>query len=51
MRTLTHSELQAVGGGLDGGDGLGLTIGLIALSPTPLVIGVGVAALLIYAWC
>jgi hypothetical protein len=52
MRNLTHSELQAVSGGLTiEGDGPAMTLALMALCPTPLVIGVGAVALLVYAWC
>ena len=53
MRELTSSELDAVsGGGLSNYEAAVLTIGLMALGATsPIVIGVGVAALIYYAWC
>ncbi len=52
MRELTSPELEVVsGGGLSDFEAAMITIGLMALSPTPLVIGVGAVALLYYAWC
>ena len=52
MRELNNSELKAVSGGevIVSGPPL-MTLSLIALSPTPLVIAVGAAALLYYAFC
>jgi lactobin A/cerein 7B family class IIb bacteriocin len=52
MRELTSSELEAVSGGLSNYEAAVLTIGLMALgASSPIVIGVGVAALIYYAWC
>lgn len=52
MRELTNRELQAVSGGeFTEPQAAALTVALMAMSATPLVIGVGVAALLYYAWC
>lgn len=53
MRELTITELGAVsGGGLSNFEAAMLTIGLMALgAASPVVIGVGVAALIYYAWC
>ncbi|HEX7081881.1 MAG TPA: hypothetical protein VF329_12785 [Gammaproteobacteria bacterium] len=52
MRDLTMSELHAVSGGkLSEPDAAAITVALMAMSPTPLVIGVGALALLYYAWC
>ncbi|HEX6997065.1 MAG TPA: hypothetical protein VF322_02910 [Gammaproteobacteria bacterium] len=52
MRELTSPELDVVsGGGLSNYEAALITLGLMALSPTPLVIGVGAIALLYYAWC
>lgn len=52
MRELSNSELEAVSGGesIISGPPM-MTLSLIALSPTPLVIAVGTAALLYYAFC
>ncbi|HEX7080583.1 MAG TPA: hypothetical protein VF329_06180 [Gammaproteobacteria bacterium] len=54
MRELTCSELQFVSGGelteAEADVGL-MTLSLMALCPTPLVLAVGSAALIYYAWC
>lgn len=53
MRELTSPELEAVsGGGFSNYEAAMLTLGLMALGiSSPIVIGVGAAALLYYAWC
>lgn len=53
MRELTFNELESVSGGeLTQYQAAMLTIGLMALgAASPIVIGVGVAALIYYAWC
>jgi hypothetical protein len=52
MRELTNRELQAVAGGeLTDAQAAALTVALMAMSATPLVVGVGMVALLYYAWC
>lgn len=52
MRELEHRELAAVSGGETYGVLSPLvTLSLMALTPTPLVLAVGTAALLYYAWC
>jgi hypothetical protein len=52
MRELTRRELTAVSGGtLTDGQAAAITVGLMAMSATPLVIAVGTFALLYYAWC
>lgn len=52
MRDLTVPEMQAVSGGeLTEGEAAAITVALMAMSGTPLVIGVGAFALLYYAWC
>lgn len=52
MRELSHLELEAVSGSevLESGPPV-MTLSLMVLCPTPLVLGVGAAALLYYAWC
>jgi hypothetical protein len=53
MRNLTRAECQTVAGGdlNDLGYAGVMTLTLMAISPTPLVFGVGAVALLVYAWC
>lgn len=53
MRELTLNELEAVsGGGLSHYEAAMLTLGLMAIgASSPIVIGVGVGALIYYAWC
>jgi len=53
MRELTSPELEAVsGGGLSNYEAAVITLGLMALgASSPVVIAVGAAALIYYAWC
>jgi hypothetical protein len=53
MRTLEMNEIDMVGGGaLSVGEAAGLTLACMSLAVTsPVVIGVGCAALLYYALC
>jgi len=53
MRELTMNELDAVSGGeFSNYEAAVLTLGLMALGiSSPVVIGVGVAALIYYAFC
>ena len=52
MRKLSSSELEVVSGGeLTTAETTMMTLSLMALCPTPLVLAVGTAALVYYAWC
>lgn len=50
MYELNVAEVSEVAGGLSPAEGAAATIGLMALCVTPLVIGVGCAALITYAF-
>lgn len=51
MRELTQAERESVSGGEVYSAPAIMTVSLMVLSPTPLVVAVGVAALMYYAWC